>query len=91
MLFEDFKEIKYRKYSADTVEVSRHIEIKKAIAEEINKVIAVVNKENKGVKINNTILFNLAIKKYFKELAELPSEEAIKLLKTSALEEAGLN
>ena len=91
MLFEDFKDIKYRKYSADTEEVSRHIELKKDTAEEINKVIAVANKDNKGIKLNNTILFNLAVKKYFKELAKLTSEEAIELLRTSALKEVELN
>lgn len=91
MLFEDFKDIKYRKYSADTEEVSRHIELKKETAEEINKVIAVANKDNKGIKLNNTILFNLAVKKYFKELAKLTSEEAIELLRTSALKEVELN
>ena len=91
MLFEDFKEIKYRKYSADTIEVSRHIEIKKETAEEINKVIAVANKDNKGIKLNNTILFNLAIKKYLEGLSELTSEEAIEILRASALEEVTLN
>ena len=90
MLFEEFDSIKYRKYTSDITEVTRHIDLKKATAEEINKVIAVANKGNKNFKLNNTILFNVAIKKYLKELEELPSEEAIALLRKEALAEIDL-
>lgn len=90
MLFEEFDSIKYRKYTSDITEVTRHIDLKKATAEEINKVIAVTNKGNKNFKLNNTILFNVAIKKYLKELEELPSEEAIALLRKEALAEIDL-
>lgn len=90
MLFEEFDSIKYRKYTSDITEVTRHIDLKKATAEEINKVIAVANKGNKNFKLNNTILFNVAIKKYLKELEELPSEEAIAVLRKEALAEIDL-
>lgn len=90
MLFEEFDSIKYRKYTSDITEVTRHIDLKKATAEEINKVIAVTNKGNKNFKLNNTILFNVAIKKYLKKLEELPSEEAIALLRKEALAEIDL-
>ena len=90
MLFEDFDSIKYRKYTSDITEVTRHIDLKKATAEEINKVIAVANKGNKNFKLNNTILFNIAIKKYLKELEELSSEEAIAVLRKEALAEIDL-
>lgn len=90
MLFEEIENIKFRKYTSDISEVERHITLSKETAEETNKVIAVVNKGNKAVKLNSTILFNLAIKKYFEELAELPSEEVITLLRKGALKEVGL-
>ena len=89
MLFEETK-VKFRKYTSDVEEVERHITLDKELAEETNKVIAVVNKGNKAVKLNSSILFNLAIKKYFEELAELPSEEVIALLRNGALKEVGL-
>ena len=89
MLFEK-TEVKFRKYTSDVEEVERHITLDKELAEETNKVIAVVNKGNKAVKLNSSILFNLAIKKYFEELAELPSEEVITLLRKGALKEVGL-
>lgn len=90
MLFKEIDSIKYRKYTSDVTEVTRHIDLTKDTAEEVNKVIAVVNKGNKNFKINNSILFNVAIKKLFKELEELPSEEAIKLLRKEALAELGV-
>ena len=90
MLFEEFDSIKYRKYTSDITEVTRHIDLKKETAEEINKVIAVANKGNKNFKLNNTILFNIAIKKYLKELEELSSKEAITVLRKEALAEIDL-
>ena len=89
MLFEK-TEVKFRKYTSDVEEVERHITLDKELAEETNKVIAVVNKGNKAVKLNSSILFNLIIKKYFEELAELPSEEVITFLRKGALKEVGL-
>lgn len=90
MLFSGINSVKYRRYTSDTSEVTRHINLKKETAEEVNKVIAVVNKGNKNFKLNNTILFNVAIKKLFKELEELPTEEAIQLLRKEALTEMEL-
>ena len=90
MLFKEINSVKYRRYTSDTSEVTRHIDLKKETAEEVNKVIAVVNKGNKTFKLNNTILFNVAIKKLFKELEELPTEEAIQLLRKEALAEIEL-
>ncbi len=90
MLFEEINSIKYRRYTSDITEVNRHINLKKETAEEVNKVIAVANKDNKNFKLNNSILFNVAIKKYFKELEELSSEEAIQVLRKEALAEIEL-
>lgn len=87
MLFKEIEGIKYRKYTSEVTEVTRHINLKKETAEEINKAIAVVNKGNKTFKLNNTILFNVAIKKFLAELEKLPSEEAIEVLRKEALSE----
>lgn len=63
MLFEEINSIKYRKNTSDVIEVTRHIYLKKEIAEQVNKVIVVTNEGNKNFKLKNTILFNVAIKK----------------------------
>lgn len=89
MLFEE-SEIKFRKYTSDVESVERHITLTKEVAEEVNKVIANVNEGNKAVKLNSTILFNLAIKSYLEELSELSSEEIIALLRKGAFKEVGL-
>ena len=90
MLFKEIKDVKYRKYASDVTEVSRHIELQKETAEYINKVIAVANKGNKNFKINNSMLFTVAIKNYFEELERLTPEEAIQLLRTESLAEIGV-
>lgn len=90
MLFKEIENINFRKYASETTEVRRHIELKKDTAEAINKAIAVVNEGNKEFKLNNTILFNIAIKKLFKDLEKLPTEEAITILRKRALAEMGL-
>lgn len=90
MLFEEINDVKFKKYSSDTINVSRHIELTKETAESVNKVIAVANKGNKNFKLNSTMVFNVAIKKFFKELEKLSSDEAIHVLRTEALAETGL-
>lgn len=90
MLFEKINSIKYRKYTSDITKVIRHIDLTKERAEEVNKVIAVANKGNKNFKLNNTLLFNIAIKKLFKDLEKLPSEKAIQILRKETLVEMGI-
>ena len=91
MLFEDkSKDIQYNKYSTGTGTIDRHINLSVELAEEINKVIAVPNDGNKAVKLNNSKLFNMAIKKFLKELEELPEEEAVQVLRKGALAEVGI-
>lgn len=89
MLFEEIDNIKYKKYTSDTIKVRRHIKLTKETAELVNKVIAVANNGNKDFKLNNTILFTIAIKKFFKELEELTSNEAIQVLRREASVEIG--
>ena len=87
MMFEEVTDIKYRKYTSEITEVHRHIDIKKELAEEVNKVIAVVNHGNKAFKINNTILFSIAIKKYFETLEGLTTEEIIEIIRKEGIKE----
>lgn len=87
MVFEEITDIKYRKYTSDVETVERHITLTTEVAEELNKLIAVVNKGNKAVKLNSTILLNLAMKSYLNELNKLDSEEVIVFLRKEALSE----
>lgn len=87
MVFEEIQDIKYRKYTSDVDTVERHIALTTEVAEELNKLIAVVNKGNKAVKLNSTILFNLAMKSYLRELENMASEEIISFLRKEALSE----
>ena len=91
MLFKNkSKGIQYTKYSTGKGTIDRHISLSIDLAEEINKVIAVANEGNKAVKLNNSKLFNMAIKKFLKELEELPEEEAVQVLRKGALTEVGI-
>ena len=87
MVFEEIQDIKYRKYTSAVDTVERHIALTTEVAEELNKLIAVVNKGNKAVKLNSTILFNLAMKSYLRELENMASEEIISFLRKEALSE----
>ena len=87
MVFEEITGIKYRKYTSDVDTVERHITLTTEVAEELNKLIAVVNKGNKAVKLNSSILFNLAMKFYLNELKNMDSEEIISFLRKEAISE----
>lgn len=87
MVFEEITEIKYRKYTSDVGTVERHITLTTEVAEELNKLIAVVNKGNKAVKLNSSIFFNLAMKSYLNELKNMDSEEIISFLRKEAISE----
>lgn len=87
MILEDVTDVKYRKYTSDVEIVNRHLYIKKELAEEVNKVLAVVNNGNKAFKINNTVLFSIAIKKYFETLEGLTKEEIIEIIRKEGLKE----
>ena len=66
----------------------RRINFKRALAEEINVLIAVFNNENEAVKLNNTIVVNVALNCFLKQLENIPEEEALAYLEKKALEEA---
>lgn len=63
----------------DRKTVERKIKFKKLLAEEVNVLIAVFNKETL-FKLNNSILVNIAMNNFFKQLEKLSEEEAIGFL-----------
>ena len=67
------KSTKFRIYE-DITEIERHITLPVNVAEELNKVIAVFNKENKFLKINNSILVVSILHTYFKQADGLLEE-----------------
>lgn len=89
MLFEEkSKKVTFLTYSPDRRIIERKIGFKRLLAEEINEVIAVFNKESEVVKINNSTLVNIAINCLFKQLEGLSEEEIVEILKEKALNEA---
>ena len=88
MVFEEkSKEVASVKYTEDRKTLSRRISFKKALAEETNKIIAVFNNESEVVKLNQTILTNIGMNCFLKQLEKLPEEEALIFLEKQALEE----
>ena len=86
MVFENkSKEINYVRYTEDRKELLRHIKIKRTIAEETNKIIAVFNNEFDVVKMDNSILYNVAMKCFMKQLEKLTEEESLEYLKKEAM------
>ena len=89
MLFEEKKKsVKPVRYTEDRKTLSRRISFKRLLAEEINTVIAVFNNESEAVKLNNSILTNIAMNCFLKQLGQLTEEEAIEYLEKKALNEA---
>lgn len=71
----------------DRKTVERKIKFKKLLAEEVNVLIAVFNKETM-FKLNNSILVNIAMNNFFKQLEDLSEAETLELLKTEFIKEA---
>ena len=88
MFKEKSKEVNFLKYTSDKKRIERRIKFKKALAEEVNKIIAVFNNESEVLKINNSILVNISLNCLLKKLAELPEEEIIQVLEEKALAES---
>lgn len=82
MIFkEKSKKVKYNQYSEDKKIVDRRINLKKDVAIESNKIIAVFNNENQAMKLNSSILFNIGMECFYKQLEKLSEEEMIAYLK----------
>lgn len=88
MLFKEKRtEVNVLQYEEQRREVERRIKFKKALAEETNVVIAVFNKESEAIRINNSILINVALNCLFRQLEDLSEEEAIAVLEEKVLAE----
>lgn len=83
------KSTKFRIYE-DITEIERHITMPVNVAEELNKVIAVFNKENKFLKINNSILIVSIINAYFKQADGLPEDKQLEEIKQKVVETYGI-
>ncbi len=89
MIFKEKRNgVKSVRYTEDRKTLGRRINFKRALAEEINVLIAVFNNENEAVKLNNTIVVNVALNCFLKQLENIPEEEALAYLEKKALEEA---
>ena len=64
------------------------VSIKKELAEERNKIIAAFNNEFEGVKLNSSLLINIAMNCFIQQLENLNEDEAIFYLRKKTLEEA---
>lgn len=83
------KSTNFRIYE-DITEIERHITLPVNVAEELNKVIAVFNKENKFLKINNSILVVSILHTYFKQADGLPEEKQLEEIKQKVVETYGI-
>ena len=83
MIFkEKSKGLKIVKYPEERKTLERRITFKRLIAEDINEVIAVFNKEEDvQVKITSSTLTNIAFSCFFNKLKELPEEDVIEFIK----------
>lgn len=88
VLEEKSKEIFSVRYTADRKGVTRRINFKRLLAEETNKIVAVFNAESEAVKLNQTILTNIGMNCFIKQLEKLSEEEILEYLEAKALEEA---
>lgn len=89
MVFEKKAEkVFYEKYTDDRKKLKIQVSIKKELAEERNKIIAAFNNEFEGVKLNSSILINIAMNCFIQQLENLNEDEAIFYLRKKALEEA---
>ena len=87
MLFKEKRtNVNVLQYEDNRKEVERRIKFRKDLAEETNVVLAVFKNES-VLKINNSILVNVALNCLFKQLEGLTEEEAIDVLEEKVLKE----
>lgn len=87
MIFEEkSKYLHYRKYPNEQKAINRKIVFNKSVAENINLLIAVFNAEEKALRLNNSILINIAMEYYFKAINDMGEETAIKELRNKVLD-----
>ena len=88
VLEEKSEEIFSVRYTEDRKGVTRRITFKRLLAEETNKIVAVFNAESEAVKLNQTMLTNIGMNCFLKQLEKLSEEEILEYLEAKALEEA---
>ena len=88
VLEEKAKEVFSVRYTEDRKGVTRRISFKRLLAEETNKIVAVFNENSEAVKLNQTILTNIGMNCFIKQLENLTEEEVLEYLEKKALEEA---
>lgn len=88
VLEEKSKEISSVKYTEDRKTLGRRISFKRLLAEETNKIVAVFNANSEAVKLNQSMLTNIGMNCFIKQLEKLTEEEALAYLEAKALEEA---
>lgn len=83
MIFkEKSKGLKIVTYPKDRKTLERRIRFKRPIAEDINEVIAVFNKEEDILfKIDSSMLTNIGMKYFLNKLEDLPEEAIIDFIK----------
>lgn len=78
----------YVRYTEDRKTVERRIKFKRTLAEETNKIVAVFNNETEAFKLNQSILTNIGMNCFIKQLEKLSEEEVLAYLKAKAIEES---
>ena len=85
MLFEDkAKHYEYKTYDTNRTEIRRNIYYITPIAEEINRILAVLDHESL-VAIDNSILANVSMKLTIEYLNSLSEDEAIERIEMEAM------
>lgn len=80
MLNTKSKNIKYRTYGGQS-EITRRLKFQRGIAEDLNKLIAVFNHENKFLKLDNSLIINAVLNNYFRELDNKTEDEQLEDIK----------
>lgn len=79
MIFENMN-LKYTTYETNKKTIDRHIIFKTELAEELNKIISAVNKETE-IKVNSSLIIEIAFKHYVNYLETLNTAGAIGKIK----------
>lgn len=59
--------------------------IDRELANEYNKIIAVFNAENPGLKLDNSLLFTIILIDFLESISDMTEEQAIELLKAQVI------
>ena len=86
MLFtEKENQISYITYASNETSKQRHFTLKCDVLESINELIAVFNKKNPNLNLTSSLLLNIILENYFKNLETLTDMEILNLIKKEVL------